>query len=102
MSTSYREVYVDICIGYPVDEAASLKTMTYRLKHAPHLFMGIFVSENGLSSETIGEDITERSDLRTSCELIGYICSTSTKEKELTHDTMFTHDQDGGILIALG
>ncbi|CAG8488416.1 3366_t:CDS:2 [Funneliformis mosseae] len=64
--------------GYPPEEAASLETLQYRQKVAPALFMGAYLPSSSLS-----------------LQLIGFIVSTSTLSKSLTHESMSLHEQEG-------
>ncbi|KAJ1966316.1 hypothetical protein GGI12_000159 [Dipsacomyces acuminosporus] len=60
--------------GYSKDEAASLDSMLYRYRHAPHLFLGAF--------DTTGS-------------IAGYIMSTQTAAPLVTHESMTIHDPSG-------
>jgi hypothetical protein len=63
--------------GYPDDEAASLKSLTYRCENANSYFL---VAETALAGKPT---------------IVGFVCGTLTSERKLTHDTMFTHNKDG-------
>jgi ribosomal protein S18 acetylase RimI-like enzyme len=83
-STEVSAVYAIEIAGFPIDEAASIDSLTQRLTLAPQLFLGAYCTSSP-SSETDPTSTT------TTEELIGYICSTLTPSSTLTHDSMSTH-----------
>ncbi|KAI9503706.1 hypothetical protein GGI25_004586 [Coemansia spiralis] len=60
--------------GYPEDEAASLESMLYRFRNAPHLFLGAFDPSGSI---------------------VAYIMSTQADSSFVTHDSMSKHDPKG-------
>ncbi|KAJ3576014.1 hypothetical protein NP233_g702 [Leucocoprinus birnbaumii] len=60
--------------GFPPDEAADLEKLKYRQEVASDLFLGAFIARSGNKRK-----------------IIGYICSTLSPSKTLTHDSMSTH-----------
>ncbi|KAF6757181.1 acyl-CoA N-acyltransferase [Ephemerocybe angulata] len=60
--------------GYPADEAGSLESFTFRHLNAPTLFLGAY-----------------RSTSDSPRKLVGYVCSTLSSEKTLTHESMSNH-----------
>jgi anthranilate/para-aminobenzoate synthase component II len=63
--------------SYPEDEAASRDNIKLRLQKASNLFLGVFLNK----------------------QLIGFCNGTRVKGKELTHESMASHDPDGGKFI---
>lgn len=64
--------------AFPPSEAATLDKLRYRQENAPELFLGAFT----------WLPPTPR-------RLVGYICSTASAEKTLTHNAMSQHDEEG-------
>ncbi|KXN85656.1 hypothetical protein AN958_10993 [Leucoagaricus sp. SymC.cos] len=60
--------------GFPLEEAADLEKFRFRQEQAPDLFLGAFVPKEGGKRK-----------------IIGYICSTLSSAKTLTHESMSTH-----------
>ncbi|KWU42309.1 acyl-CoA N-acyltransferase, partial [Rhodotorula sp. JG-1b] len=70
--------------GFPQDEAASLKSLQYRQRHAGDYFLGAYEVD---PSSDDGSSPRRR--------LIGYICATLTPQPTLTHSAMSTHEPEG-------
>ncbi|GAA5877760.1 hypothetical protein JCM3774_000747 [Rhodotorula dairenensis] len=75
--------------GFTEDEAASLESLKYRQQHAGDYFLGAY--EQRVPSEDPSAGGRGRGDRL----LIGYACSTLTRQPTLTHDAMSTHEPDG-------
>ncbi|PPQ70423.1 hypothetical protein CVT24_013173 [Panaeolus cyanescens] len=58
---------------YPADEAGTLEAFRYRQAHAPELFLGAYLGDQG------------------SRKLIGYVCGTLSPDEHLTHHSMAHH-----------
>ena len=70
--------------SYPADEAASLDNIRKRISEAGEYFLLAHLLE-----DTKGEEQPE---------LAGFVNGTLTCSKELTHDSMYTHEPEGTIL----
>jgi hypothetical protein len=64
--------------GYPPDEAASRERLQYRLEHAGGQFLA--------AVEPAAEGLT----------ILGFVCGTLSSAECLTHESMGTHEPDGG------
>lgn len=64
-------------LGYPADEAASLKTLRYRSSAAPALFFGAYEGSG---------------------TLVGFVSATLSESDALDHDSMSTHDPNGSLV----
>ncbi|KAJ1734953.1 hypothetical protein LPJ61_000803 [Coemansia biformis] len=72
-----RAAYPLEVAGYSAEEGASLESMLYRFRQAPHLFLGAF--------DQLGA-------------IVGYIMSTQVAAPLVTHASMGTHDPDGSTV----
>ncbi|KAF9188378.1 hypothetical protein BGZ51_000624 [Haplosporangium sp. Z 767] len=61
---------------YPEDEAATLKSLTFRQANAPELFQGCYIDGT----------------------LVGYVVSTLASGNHLTHDSMSVHEPQGNAV----
>ncbi|KAF9352402.1 hypothetical protein BGX34_012175 [Mortierella sp. NVP85] len=94
---------------YPESEAASLENLIYRQSVAPHLFLGCYVRRG---NQTQGEKPGERGEQHDAHDaqvqgqqtknedelLVGYIVSTQSSDKTLTHSSMSSHDAKGSTV----
>ena len=66
--------------AFPPDEAATEDSMLYRLTNATEFFYVLEKKINGIP------------------QVIGYVCSTLAEGPSLTHDSMYEHKPDAGML----
>lgn len=64
--------------SFPSDEAASLESITYRLKNAPEYFYKYLDEDN---------------------KIVGFVNGTCMKTAEITHESMFEHINDALTLV---
>ncbi|KAF5366189.1 hypothetical protein D9758_005674 [Tetrapyrgos nigripes] len=79
--------------GFPPDEAGSLETFRFRQSQAPDLFLGAYTSTSSLT-ESDSSTSSPSSD-QPNLQLIGYVCSTLSLSKTITHASMSTHISHG-------
>jgi hypothetical protein len=73
-----EEVYKLEIDSYPEDEAATKEKLLFRIQNTPNTFLALF-KEN---------------------EIIGFINGTKTNKEYLDHESMSTHDKNGGFFLS--
>ncbi|KAF8927057.1 hypothetical protein BGZ58_010666, partial [Dissophora ornata] len=80
---------------YPESEAASLENLIYRQAVAPLLFLGCYTQSPATSSGREQQRQQTQDEKAGGETLVGYIVSTQSSDKSLTHSSMSTHDPRG-------
>ncbi|KAJ1976186.1 hypothetical protein H4R34_004073 [Dimargaris verticillata] len=85
--TEIDDAFVLESAGYPASEGATHHALTYRQTHAPHLFLGLYVSLN----DHAAIDFSTLTPHVGSSGLIGFVSATAYDSPHLLPETMSTH-----------
>ncbi|KAJ1974744.1 hypothetical protein H4R35_003466 [Dimargaris xerosporica] len=87
LATEVDDAFVLESASYPASEGATHGALTYRQTHAPHLFLGLYVSPNS----PMAIDLSTLTPPVGSSGLIGFVSATAYDSSHLSEETMAAH-----------